>query len=450
MAYAQRPGAGFRRFDSSAAKAAALSDEFRGLPGNISPSVALGAMKRAAAYIGVPPGVAQLMDTLFSWTKADDWKAGALPVVWPRNETIARKLGIQIRQVQNLLNRAVALGLISHRDSPNGHRGGKRREDGQIAWGYGIVLAPIGARYAEFVAAAERGAAEDSAIDQIKRRMTAARRRISAVAETVIDQDLVGIDAEEELALALMAIHQMKKVRDIGLLTACVGQLEGRAKAVEGKAAALLETQTVQETSVVFNESASSDDSDCTHSTTTNELQTAIAVTRSGLAKERSGIEGRSSPRPQTEVELDLEKHGVDPAFIEAVTPDLCTPLQFTNGSWGALIALAETLANQTSIHKQAWHEACRLMGERGAAASVIATVHKYRTGEVHRPGAYLRGMSERASKGELNLGRTFHGLKDHQSVVGMQSLQIGAGPSSIGEIARRALAKGPRAFGHS
>jgi len=81
MVYTQRPGAGFRRFDSSAAKAAALSDEFRGLPGNVSPYVALGAMKRAAAYIGVPPGVVQLLDTLFSWTKTDDWKAGALPVV---------------------------------------------------------------------------------------------------------------------------------------------------------------------------------------------------------------------------------------------------------------------------------------------------------------------------------------------------------------------------------
>jgi replication initiation protein RepC len=449
MAYATRPGAGFRRFDMSAAKAAALSDEFTGLPGNISPSVALGAMKRASTYMGIPPSVVQLLDMLFAWTKPDDWKAGALPVVWPRNETIARKLGLQVRQVQNLMNRAVAFGLISHRDSPNGHRGGQRREDGQIAWGYGIVLAPIGARYAEFVAVAERGSAEDSAIDQLRRRLTAARRRISAVAQTAIVEDLVGTGADDELALALMAIRQMKRVRDIELLTGCVTQMEGRAKAIEAIVAAKLAEKEANKGACDSMDNTPLDDSDCTHSTTTNQLQTAVAVTRSGLAEGSSGISGATTRSPQTVVELDLEKHGVDPAFIEAVTPELCHPMEFSNGSWGDLIALAERLANQTSIHRHAWQEACRLMGDRGAAASVIATVHKYRAGEVHRPGAYLRGMSERAAKGELNLGRTFHGLKDSQGSVAMKSLQSGAGPSSIGEIARRAIARGPRAFGH-
>ena len=81
-------------------------------------------------------------------------------------------------------------------------------------------------------------------------------------------------------------------------------------------------------------------------------------------------------------------------------------------------------------------------MGDRGAAAGVIATVYKYQAGEVRRPGAYLRGMSERASKGELNLGRTFHGFKDQRRTVAMRGMQEGGDPSSVGEIARRALSR--------
>lgn len=450
MAYAQRPGAGFRRFDSSSARAATLSEEFRGLPESISPAAALGAMKRASAYIGIPPSVVQLLDMLFSWTKPDDWRAGALPVVWPRNELLARRLGVQVRQVQNLLNRAVALGLISHRDSPNGHRGGRRGEDGKIAWGYGIVLAPIGSRYAEFRSIAERGAAEDAVVDQLKRRLTAARRRISGVVQTVFDLALADTNAEEELALALMATHQMRKVREPSLLAGCVEQIEGRARDLEASVASrLVQLQAVEHVSV-HDEIASSGDYECTHSTATIDLQTAKAVTSSGFAKKSRKIEEAIPRSAQSGVEADLENHGVDAAFIEAVTPQICHPLEFTSGGWGKLVALAERLANQNSIHRHAWEEACRLMGDRGAAASVIATVHKYRQGEVLRPGAYLRGMSERAAKGELNLGRTFHGLRDNQTSVQMQCLQSGAMPSSFAEIARRALGRSSRAFGHS
>jgi replication initiation protein RepC len=450
MAYAQRPGAGFRRFDSSSARAATLSEDFRGLPDAISPAAALGAMKRASAYIGIPPSVVQLLDMLFSWTKPADWRAGALPVVWPRNELLARKLGLQVRQVQNLMNRAVALGLISHRDSPNGHRGGKRGDDGKIAWGYGIVLAPIGARYNEFVTVAERGAAEDAVVDQLKRRLMAARRRISAVVQTVIDQAIVGTDAQDELALALMATQQMRKVRDASLLTSCAEQVEGRARSLEALVASLLAERKASGWDANFNETAPSDDTECAHSTTTNQLQSAKADTSSDSPKESRKIREASALPSRTAVEADLEKHGVDPVLIKSVTPQICYSLELTNNDWGELIALAERLANQNGIHRSAWQEACRLMGERGAAASVIATVNKYRQGEVLRPGAYLRGMSERAAKGELNLGRTFHGFRDNQTSVQMACLQTGATLSSFGEIARRTLARAPRAFGHS
>jgi replication initiation protein RepC len=444
MAYACSPGAGFRRFDNAAAEAGQLADSFKGLPEGKSPANALAAFKRAASYMQVPPSIVHLVDVMFAWTRAEDWQAGSSPIVWPRNEKLAQKLGLSVRQVQNLLDRAVRLRLITHLDSPNGHRGGSRAADGTIKWAYGIVLSPIGARMAEFTAIAQRGAEEDARIDALKKRLSAARRRISSLAKTAIDQMLPNTGADEELALALSATRQMRAVRDIELLTGCVEQIEQRGRQLERTIAealqALEEGNMTTDACGVSVDIASSDAADCTHSTTTRELQSAKAVTGNGLARRSSG-EGVPSPSSAASVvEDDLEKYGVDPDFIESVAPNLCFPLKLGRHGWGDVIHLAERLVDQNGIHRHAWHEARRLMGDRGAAASVIATVQKYMTGEVHRPGAYLRGMSERAARGELHLGRTYHGLKDGKQAVAMRAMHNGDDPRSVGEIARRAV----------
>lgn len=442
MTYIYNPGAGFRRFDGAAADADQLAQAFRGLPEGNGPGQALAAFKRAAAYLAIPPSVVQLVDVLFAWTKPEDWRSASTPIVWPRNDKLARKLGLKVRQVQNLLNRAIALRLISHKDSPNGHRGGARAADGTIKWAYGIVLSPIGTRLEEFRAIAARGAREDEEIDALKRRLTSARRRTASLAQAALDGMLLGTGADEELALAQSAARQMRNVRDISLLTGCVEQIEQRGRALESEVAAVLLGHQLRKKHNELKDPASTDANDCMHSTTTIELQTAKAVTCNSLAEKNSEDYDVRSSLPQSAVEQDLEKHGVDPDFIESVTSELCSSLGLERRGWGELIHLAEKLADQNHIHRHAWHEACRIMGQRGAAASVIATVRKYQVGEVERPGAYLRGMSRRAAKGELNLGRTFHGLKDlHQAGV-MRTMQAGGDPRSVGEITRRAMSQ--------
>lgn len=437
MTYAYHPGAGFRRFDSAAAEAEQFAQAFRGLPEGTSPGHALAAFKRAAAYLAVPPSVVQLVDVLFAWTKPEDWRSASSPIVWPRNDKLARKLGLKVRQVQNLLDRAIALRLISHKDSPNGNRGGVRGPDGTIKWAYGIVLSPIGARIDEFKAIAERGAREDEEIDALRRRLAAARRRTASLAQAALDGMIEGTGADEELALAQSASRQMRQVRDIQLLTGCVEQIEERSRGLEGRLAFAFSEREALNHPLETNNSASSDEKECTPSTTTNQPQPAKAVTRSGLAERSSGSYDVRSALPQSEVEEDLEKHGVDPDFIESVVPELCGSLALERRGWGEIIHLAERLADQHHIHRHAWHEACRIMGQRGAAASVIATVRKYQAGEVERPGAYLRGMSGRAAKGELNLGRTFHGLKDVSNAGSMRVMQAGGDPRSFGQLAR-------------
>ena len=71
-------------------------------------------------------------------------------------------------------------------------------------------------------------------------------------------------------------------------------------------------------------------------------------------------------------------------------------------------------------------------------AAAMIAIAHKADSGLIEKPGAYLRGMTARAARGELLLGKTFHGIRDEQ-----------AKRHSAPEAVRTALAArpSPRAF---
>ena len=437
MTYVQSPGAGHRRFDTGAARADHLARAFNGLPEAVNNRQVLTALKRAAPYLGVSPRLVHAIDTLMAWSKPIDWSPGERPIVFPSNETLAQKLGVGVRQVQKLLDRAVAEGLISHRDSANGNRIGARGKDGRLIYAYGIDLSPLGARLAEFVETASRGSAEDARLDVLRKRLTGARRKIRSLAQAVIDASLTEVDADLPLEVAQLATRQMRLVRDETLLGCCVEQMEERAAAL---AAAVRVAMSSREGVEISKDDSPSDESEAMLITTTKQNQSAKAEYSRGYStKSSSGYDVRVVG-PQTEVEADLENHGVDPAFIANVAPEICSGASGEHPAWGDLVVMAERLVGQTGIHRAAWHEACRLMGQKGAAASVIATTCKHLRGDVDRPGAYLRGMNTRAAAGELNLGRTFHGLKDAGRVAGMKSLHDGSDPRSVGQLVASAL----------
>lgn len=409
-------GAGLRRYDAKLLAAENLAKRFEGLPPKVLPGQALAAFKRAARSLGVPSRVVELVDLLFAWTKPQDWAEGQAPVVWPRNETLSDTMGLTVRQVQNLLRQAVSLGLVSHRDSPNGHRGGVRGPDGSIRWSYGIDLSPIGARYPEFLQAAEAAAIEARERDALRRRLTIARKSITQIAQTALERLLPGADWMAEVDLARMATEHARGLREIEALSAIVEQLEAARTRVHGAFCASLERQAVSDNSlekpVLAVNISCSRETDCMDSTTTKHLQSANAELRRSYRDWSSDDGARPSYR-RWNVEEDLAKHRVDVEFVGRVCSDLTWELEYGQRSWGQLIHIAERVAGQYDIPGHAWREACRVMGERGAAAAVIATVHKHRAGEVRVPGAYLRGMTGKALKGELQLGRTFHGLRE-------------------------------------
>jgi replication initiation protein RepC len=431
------PGAGHRRVDERTASTGRIAESFSGLPGHVSHRQVLTAFKRAAPYLGVPPRLVHAVDTLMSWSREVDWSEGQRPIVFPSNETLSQKLGIGVRQLQKLLVSATRWGLVTHRDSANGKRIGARGKDGRLIYAYGIDLSPLGARYDEFVRTADQGTEADSRINVLRKRVTAARRRISSLVQLIIDEEIGGVDATGIIEIAQLATKQMRKVRDERLLQSCAAELEGHAAALDGRILTVLAKDSGEPKQVNSSPSGVFDDA---HYTTTKQPPIAKASYSSGSAKARSerGYDVRNN-EPQSEVEADLALHGVDPGFIATVAPELisCPPEQTT---WGIVIGDAERLIAQAEIPANVWREACRLMGEKGAAASVIATAHKHVRGDVDRPGAYLCGMNKNAASGKLNLGRTFHGLKDHARGQPVRSLSSSSDLRSVGQLLATAL----------
>lgn len=435
MEHASNNPSGLRKTDPATAVSLNLASQFEGTA-EILPSQYLAAFKRAAPYLAIPRSVVHLVDALFAWTQKQDWLPDQQPIVWPRNELLAQKLCIGVRHLQHLLALACKMHLISHKDSPNGRRGGARSADGNIIWAYGMVLSPIAVRYEEFLSVAAKGIHQDREMDITRKRVAAARRQMRSIALSPISPEIAAV-AANELELARIAVHHLRSCRDLATLTSAAEQLEQRVASLLG--ALMADADPTLETSKI----PPLDEPDLTHSTTTKQHLSANAEYSNGYSEESSsgGYDVRKQT-PQTPAEVDLERYGVTPAFLESTAPEICYSLTFENPTWGDVTTLAERLAHQNSINPHTWREACRLMGQKAAAAAVIATVQKYRAGAVNSPGAYLRGMSRRAASGDLHLGRTFHGLKDVNAAATAVSMRNGDNLRSFGQIAIAALQK--------
>ncbi len=413
MLSVSQPGAGYRRYDAHFSAAEATAQQFRGLSGRTTHAKALGAFKRAATSIGAGARIVRLVDLLFAWTRPQDWEEGRQPLVWPSNERLAEELGVEVRQVQNLIRRAIVLRLIVAKDSPNGHRGGARGDDGHIRWGYGFDLRPIGARMMEFAEIAERAAAVRQERKELRRRLTIARKAIAQLAQSALDEELTGCNWLEEVETARMIVEHARTTQETAALIRLVEQLELRKRRVHAAFISANEAgQSGHQAVDDVMDIAPTGAQNCIRYTTTTQLQPAKAEIGIGLAGQGSGKRG-SSPATESRVEADLDKYGIDVEFIGKAAEAICWELDLRQRTWRDLIEIAEHQAACLFINNHTWREACRIMGRRGAAAAMIAVAQKEMDGQVKNPGAYLRGMTQRASIGELHLGRTFHGLRE-------------------------------------
>lgn len=145
---------------------------------------ALQVAKRYASAIGLKAAKIALIDQLFAFSLGVDWSdADTLPIIWPTNELLARRLGIKISTLKHHLAGLVEAGLICYSDHPTYQRGGRRDETGRILEAHGINLSPIAARYCELLEHADAAEFEARQFKRLSNRRTVLRRQIAAIIE---------------------------------------------------------------------------------------------------------------------------------------------------------------------------------------------------------------------------------------------------------------------------
>lgn len=399
---------------------------FAGLPDGLSRFEFVRLAREIGSSGGWTPALIAHLDLLLSWTRAQDWEPGGRPVVWLSVNATAARLGVCTSTVRNHERVLAELGAITVTPAANRRRCGHRREDGTIAWAWGVDLAPL----LEIWPRLEREAAEqrERAAFFTQARMEALdlQRRIRAAIDAA-----VGAGAGVRGAVALrerirLLAQKWARCRRIeGILAWCrlLERLLGRILRVDGgRAADGFATGFPAERKRISRRMqpklATQDDYLLIPPDSYQVGPEAGAETPSPPSKHAAGGDclqgGRGGgPRNPAGGSARGSRVGSEKVPIGAIA-DLAAAsgvvwIEDAN-NWHELVDAAARACNELGIQQASWAEACQTMGRFPAAAAVILIALKFERELVWAPDGYLRAMTWRAWHGQLHLARSVFG----------------------------------------
>ncbi|KPB00667.1 plasmid replication protein RepC [Ahrensia marina] len=403
---------------------------------SIPKSQATVATKKVAAAIGLKAPDLLLLDTLAAFTQSQDWEQGRRPIVWASNNYLIEQTGFSLSALRRHIRRLAELGLIWIKDSPNGKRYGYRDEDGVIVEAFGFDLAPLAARTAEFEALYVRIKEEREFCASMRNVVTVTRRIIRAKIEKALESNLRGPwrELKEEFAELLLALPTRStapnKLLDIvDWFKAFKQRVEQAFEAAFDWPEASDEKSPSQEADIASNivrfnkKMIPRGVADDTHILITNQPNPVSSNSFEKQAAESFEPEKQQPVRAERPEKVDLDiqwsshtnkrTSQVDIGMLMLSCPRFGALARGTEGyirDWNDLHRAAGKIRGMAGISEHAWNAAQKVLGAQIAAAAIALVYDKYETGEVKSPGGYLRGMIEKAQKGELHLDRSFYG----------------------------------------
>ncbi len=158
------------------------ADEFKGLPQGVTRFELLRLVKHAGGELGFTDSMVRLLEHYLLFTRDQDWKEGAQPIVYQSQYKTALDLCVSERQVQKLEHALFRVGALTWHDSGNYRRFGVRNEKtGEILYAYGVDLSPLAALYPLLQKTHHEKQLRDAAWMEQKRRICWYRTRIRTV-----------------------------------------------------------------------------------------------------------------------------------------------------------------------------------------------------------------------------------------------------------------------------
>ncbi|WMT92531.1 plasmid replication protein RepC [Pelagibacterium sp. H642] len=412
----------------------------------ITRTAALQAAKRGASAMGLKTAKLALIDQLFAYTKAKDWTdEGVVPVVWPSNAVLARRLGVSVSTMKHHLNGLVEAGLVAYQDGPTYQRHGRRDENDRIIEAAGIDLSPIAVRFTELTELAD---AAEYAARQWKRfsdRRTILRKEVQSLIQSAIEE---GFPGPWGRAMARLDVLREARAADLDQLMEWVDELEGMQEELEeayNKAihsrnmdTAVSKFRPIQTTAQTLNPESSNQNRTWANAHDSN-LQTA-----SGGAFERKPGEGAMESQILTAANdvLDEDVQSISLPLVREACPKVVQLAPYAFESWTALRDSGTDISHRAGINPQVWQEARQHLGPDIAIAALAVTVQKAELGLVQKPGAYMRRLCQLGQQGELRISRSLFGLAK-AGLAGAAAVQPSFEPNSIAPKAKIGFPEG-------
>ncbi|NTJ35994.1 replication protein C [Agrobacterium rhizogenes] len=385
---------------------------------------ALQVAKRYASAIGLKAAKIALIDQLFAFSMAIDWSdTQTIPVVWPSNELLARRLGIKISTLKYHLAGLVEAGLICYSDHPTYQRRGRRSEDGGIIEAYGINLSPIAARYSELLNLADAADFEARSCKGLSNRRTVLRRGIAAIIEAA-RQELGSLDEEWNALLA--RLDRLRERRALGSVE--LADVVEALEALHTEAVELLQSlydsrdsntgvakiRPLQTTAETPNSESCNEERNCADAQYIDK-----SCAKDAMAYEEKPLDTPPPSKRKTQPpELDDDIVNISLPLLRSAFGHLFEMVPEVFGHWAVFRSSGGLLCRLCYINPQVYQEAMEVLGQDLAIVALALTAERNANGSVSNPGGYLRELVNRGRQGTLRLSRSLFGMAASASKV--------------------------------
>lgn len=405
-----------------------IAEEFCGLPDGLTHFDLLKLVKRAGREIGLSDRAIQLLEYYLLFTREQDWRKGARPIVYQSLYKTARDFCVGERQIQKLEQALFQAGALTWMDSGNHRRFGARDEEtGEILFGYGVDLSPLATLAGLLRTKLQEKTIREAAWMQTKRKITAYRAKIRAlIGELPAEQQWPIQGRYEAIAFTIRAYMTLEDLRTLAKshadLLAETHQLLMPHDPALRSVKKSVDSSSMDASMGAHKYSTNQDSSDKSDSSSSknNSFQESVAADPPPPAN--NGASG--SQKDETEATPELSEDQEIRKIVASITWKQVlnagserfrahVPLHPRPLEWSDLVEAASSLLPELGIHRSAWREACRVLGRSGAAICIMIIDQKVQLepGSIRNPGGYLRELVARAKKGELNLHRSVFGL---------------------------------------
>ncbi|MBA8904163.1 plasmid replication protein RepC [Phyllobacterium sp. P30BS-XVII] len=381
----------------------------------VSRVAALRVSKRAASGLGLKAAKIALIDQLFAFSKPCDWEnPNSRPIVWPSNETLARRLGICISTLKHHLHGLVQAGLISYSDHPTYQRSGRRDADGKIIEAYGIDLSPIAMRFDYLSSMAEHAELVATKTKNFNYRRTILRKEIRSIFASVFTESGDCFPHAWQYLWARLEEISDRKPSKLDEMDGIIAELTTLRNDAEDAFDVLHNVPEIDTALSKFRPLQTTTDKSNVHSCNAHENPNWIYH---DAQKSSSAIKHDMTSKDCLDNNCRQQGRQNDDAFnislslIQNACPNVREMLPDIFINWQTLRGSAAALCKAATINPQVWLGAQQSLGEDLAISALALTVEKASFGLVTNPSGYLKALVQRASIGELYISRSLFAL---------------------------------------